>query len=515
VNKKIVKSKKDDGKNRFAWNVVSSWIGYIFVLIPGFIMPRMISDYHGTVALGIWDFMWTFVAYMKLSGIGIASSSSRYIAKYVTQGNIYALRSTVSTVFYLQLIISLFVLLCTVALAALLPYLYSEKLGEYANESALVMLFLGGSIVHFYIFDVFRGVITGSHRWDLHNLIISLNHLLTFVGMVIVLYLGGGLIELSAVYFSVTLLSELMLVVLAYKTLPEISIKISFFERKRAFELVKFGLKTTLSGLPSLLVFQTTNILVVSYLGPVYLAILARPIALLRHIETLISKYAYVLTPIAGSIQAKGNIDEIREFLITTTFYSVAFTLPVVIFLAIFGDRIVFLWMGEGFDNWVLIAMLAIGKLLPISQKSAQRILVGLNAHGKIAIINIGITLGTYLIVLAFVTYAGWSLYSAAILIIIPIAISEGIVLPIYACRIVKLPLLVYIRRVFLVPIFCAVVFLLSIAPIRYYLPVEATESIIYGFFTGGVVLLVLYWFFVASDEFKLKLKKLVPAKFG
>ena len=71
------KSKDLTGKDRFAWNVITSWGSYIFVLIPGFVMPRLISDFHGSEVLGIWDFCWAFVNYLRISCFWLGSSKRR------------------------------------------------------------------------------------------------------------------------------------------------------------------------------------------------------------------------------------------------------------------------------------------------------------------------------------------------------------------------------------------------------------------------------------------------------
>ena len=450
--------------------------------------------------------MWTFVAYMRVSGIGIASSSSRYIAKYISENRMDDLKSTVATVFYLQLCISAFVFTCTILLAVYIPSIFHDRLGDHVSETSTIMLFLGGSLVHFFIFDIFRGVVTGRHRWDIHNLIISLNHLATFIAMIAVLMLGGGLVELSIVYFSVTLLFEFVLLIFAYNILPEISISYIYFSKKRAVELVKFGLKTTLITLPNLLVLQSSNLLVVSLLGPAKLALMSRPIALLKHIEAFISKYTFVLTPMAGSMQSKGNKRELQDFLINSTFYSVSFTLPVVIFMAVFGDSILFLWMGEGFDDLLLVSLLSIGLFLPISQGSAQRILVGLNAHGKIAIINIFSAIVLFMLIYFINGVIGWSIYSAVFLIIIPLMVSQGIILPVYACLLLELSIFEYVRKVFTKPLICGVIYLGILVLMKTYLPFSVITSLLVGGLIGGLVLAVLYWYCIASIEFKMKL---------
>ena len=73
-------------------------------------------------------------------------------------------------------------------------------------------------------------------------------------------------------------------------------------------------LSTIVLALPRVIVIQTTSLFIVASLGPAALAVLARPLALLQHVSTLMNKYAFVLTPMAGSIQGIQDSAELRRF---------------------------------------------------------------------------------------------------------------------------------------------------------------------------------------------------------
>lgn len=506
MNDKTPKDEDLTGRDRFAWNVISSWGGYLFVLIPGFIMPRMISDYQGSAALGVWDFSWAFVHYLRISGFGIGTSVSRYVAKHRAEKDVDALRNAVSTVMFIQLLIAAFVLVATIVLAYVLPELYKERLGEFAGETRWVILLLGGTLVIYFMVDVFRGVITGSHRWDIHNAIIAGTHGTNFASMVLTLVLGGGLLELSIVYFSVSLISEIVRVYSGFKVCRDLRVHPSYVSWKRAKKMMSFGIKTILIELPSLLIIQSTNVMVMGALGPALLAVLMRPIALIRHLATFVSKYAFVLTPMAGSIQTSQDAEEMRTFVIETSKYSVAFTFPLILFLVVFGDIILYIWMGEGYDKWSLMAILALGYFLPISQNSAMRILVGLNAHGRTAMVTVGVALVVFVIGTIIVRSVGWSLDNAAILVAVSMTLSQGVAVPLFVCHKLQINVFTYLRSVFLVPVLCGLVYALILVSARAGLENSPGQAMIVGGFVGGTVLLFMYWKWIANANFRAKI---------
>jgi O-antigen/teichoic acid export membrane protein len=501
------------GEDRFAWNVVTSWLGYLFVLIPGFVMPRMISDTQGDVALGIWDFCWALVNYLKLSNFGIGASVSRFVAKYKAEGNTDGVNGVVSTVFLFQLIVASFVMVATIVLSITIPVIYAAKLGAFAGEVHWIILFLGGSLVLYFVIDVFRGVTTGFHRWDLHNAIIASTHALMFITMAGALYLGGGLVEISIAYFCVSVVSEIVRVMTAYKIFPELKVSKIFLNWKIAKKMASFGAKTVLNSLPQIVVIQSTNVLVMGALGPALLAVMMRPIALMRHASTFINKFSFVLTPMAGSLQATSNMEGMREFLLEVTRYSVAFTLPILLYLGVFGDRILHLWMGEGFDDWGLMIIFCIGYFLPISQSAIYRILVGLNAHGKAAIISISVVSICYLVGVIWIEQIGWNLHNAAILISVSLTASYGIVMPVIACRLMKISVANYLYQVFALPFMCGAIFFVILVSCRIIFTKNGYQDLIWATILGTFVIIPMYWRWIASAEFRRKISGLARRK--
>ncbi len=114
----------------------------------------------------------------------------------------------------------------------------------------------------------------------------------------------------------------------AFRLCRELEIGRRHFHRSTALEMLLFDAKTLLSSIPRILVTQTTRLFIVGALGPVALAIIARPMALLDHTRTIAGKFAVIVTPIAASFQGSGRESETPDFLIESVYYSAAITLP-------------------------------------------------------------------------------------------------------------------------------------------------------------------------------------------
>ena len=171
------------GRDRLAHNVLASWGGHLVFIVAGFAMPRLIDSHLGQASLGIWDFGWSIVSYFVLAQVGVGSSVNRYVAKYRSVHDVESLRRTVSSVNVIQMGATLLVLSITACLTYYLPILFGARLGVETVAARWVIALLGASVATQMAFNVFGGVVTGCHRWDVHNAVNSGAYAVIAAGM--------------------------------------------------------------------------------------------------------------------------------------------------------------------------------------------------------------------------------------------------------------------------------------------------------------------------------------------
>lgn len=494
------------GRNRLGWNVAASWGGYLVFIVAGFVMPRLIDGYIGQVSLGIWDFCWSLVHYLNVASLGVGSSVNRYVARFRANQDEAALCRAVSSVVCIQLVIGLVVALITALLVWCLPIFFSDRLGAELEDARWVVGLLGASVATQMALDVFRGVMTGCHRWDIYSALNAGGYSISVFGMITALVLGGELRSLSAVYFVVVVVTELVRMMLALRICPELRIRIHDADWRQLKEMLRFGGKTVVASLPPLITVQTTNVFVAGALGPAALAVFARPVALVRHVETFVQKFSFVLTPTAGAMQGAGKDGDLRKFMIDSTRYGVALTLPMVMVLGVFGDHILRMWMGPNYEAGPLLAVLAAGYFLPVSQSPTLRILMGMNLHGRVALLNLLVIVVVYTTGVAVLAVWGWSLLGAGCLVAVSLTAGNGITIPVFACRKLGVPLREYVREVFTIPVSCGVVFALWLTAAHFMFPGRGVGEFLVGSLGGVVLLGTLYWYWLLPDSWRVRL---------
>lgn len=469
------------GRSNIVRNVVTSWASQLLFIAFGFILPRVIHESLGQTKLGIWDFGWTIVNYLSMSMVGIGASVNRHVARYRTSGETDKLSSTVSSVFAVQAGIASAVFVAVLVLHYYTPAMMSDQLGKDADTAAAIILYLGSALAIQMLFDSCRGVLTGCHRWTLHNVLNSGGYAVTGAGMLLVLLYGGGLEQMGQVYLGVTVLTELLRYWMSRRACPEIDLKLSLVNRADSRKMVAFGVKAALIYLPRIILQQTINILVALNLGVAMLAVLSRPLALMGHVATLINKFAFVLTPVAGSLQGGGDDKELKKFALQATRAGWFLAILPTSFLFVLGDRLIELWMGKEYINSEVMMILSAGMMFPLAQRALITVIMGMNKHGHVAKYSLIISPIIIALGIVMVYIYGWSLTAAAWLIVVPTNIGMAGVGLVVGCRVIGITAKEYLATVFRDPLLLLVLVLTGLFLVKEYGPESAFANLAVG----------------------------------
>ncbi|CAM2868695.1 lipopolysaccharide biosynthesis protein [Moritella viscosa] len=501
--------RKEDltGQDRFAWNLLVSWSSQLVLVFSGFIMPRLVDDKVGQVALGVWDFGWSFVSYLTLVGLGMGACFNRYIAKHRSAGEFVLLNKVANSAVFVQVIFSLITVLCTVLFYVLLPHYFSDALKENTTTAQWVVLFLGFSVAVRMLTGSACGLLTGYHRWDIHNALHAGDSILSLILMVSALHLTElGVVGMALGYLISTTVFEVLRFISVGKVCKEFHFDLRMVNWSTCLEMLIFGIKSMLSNIPPLILLQTISIMLVSVTGPAALAVFARSMALTKQISTFMTKFTLMLTPTTGSMLGTGDIKEIKYLFINTTALSFAFTLPSLGFLFIYGDVILQYWMGNEYAQWPLIMILAAGQLLPMGQDTSIRILMGMNRHGVISIAACIAVFVIFVIGLLWTGLDNWELTTAAILFVVPMNIVYGFIIPVYTCRQLKLPWLNYVYCSFIKPVIYATPFLGFIFWSRQAFDSDDNSTALVTFLFASIVTSIIYFIFLVPKNMQHKI---------
>jgi O-antigen/teichoic acid export membrane protein len=495
------------GRKHLIRNVLASWGGHSVFVIAGFVLPRVIDHRIGQDALGIWDFCWSLISYFNLAQLGVGPSVNRYVARHRAEQDAERLNRMVSSAMAVQLVAGLLIFTWTLLSVYFLPTLFPGRFGELLHETRWVVFLLGSGLALEISLNCFANVITGCHRWDIHNAIHAGFYTVTVIGMISSLWLDGGLRCLALASMLGTVCAELTRVVMAYRIYPQLHIRWRYVHWETIREMLVFGGKVILGLLSGLLIYQTTNVLIVAYLGPASLAIYSRAMALVRHCSAFIEKFAFILTPTASSLQVQGQHEELQSFVLESARYCMLMTLPPILFLAILGGPLLALWMGPKYAQGELLMVLALGHLMSIAHTSLWTILRGLNKHGWPAITRVGAAVGVALLTWVTLSWFEPTFIKAALAVTIPLTFIDGVYVAWYATRELGISRRQFIKQVWGIPLLCVLPFIGILISVRVIFQEQPVESLIVGIIGGGIAIAVVYWYWIIPQPMQEKIR--------
>lgn len=495
------------GTERLTRNLGYSWAGQLVFIVAGFVMPRTVDHTLGQAGLGVWDFGWSIVSYFGLAQLGIDASVNKHVAEHRAAGDVPGLRRTASSVLAVQLVVALLVFVLAGLASWAVPWLIKTDLAALIGEARYVVFCLGSCMALQIAFNTFGGVITGCHRWDLHNLLESGSYAVIVILMQAALWLGYGLRGMATVYLVGVLLTEILRTVVAHRVCEGLEVRPGHVSREAALRMSAFGGKVFVGAIAGRLLYQTNNVILAKMMGPASLALYARALALVMIVGTFVGKLAGMLTPIASQMGASGEQSQLRELLIRTSRYCAYLALPPLVFLAISGGSVLKLWMGPDYAAAApVLTVLAFGHLLTYVHRPMWSILIGIDKHGRSALASLVAAVASVVICLATVKFGGMGLLGAAWAIALPLSLSSGLYIPAYGCGRLGLPLARYFRETWSGPLMAVTPLVLCLFLLPALLPEPA--GLLLGMFIGGVLLAVVYWQRVVPSNVKVRIRR-------
>jgi O-antigen/teichoic acid export membrane protein len=495
------------GRKNMAGNVLASWAGQFIFIIAGFVMPPMIDKRLGQDLLGVWYFSWGLVGYFTLVQCGVIGSISRYVAMYQAKNDGAGVNRSISSVACILLVMAGLIVLLTVSAFFSLEWIarlgWKRDLGVYLQDARWVVLILGLEMALQTVSSVYAGVLTGSHRWGIHNAINAVSYFFAAAGMMIALLLGRGLRTIAFIHFLGEAGVYVTRYLLAHRVCPALRIRLSLATHATMREMLRYGTKSFVPSVGDLILNQTTTVLLFACLGPVPVSVFSLSRNLPRYVRDLVMKMAGVLVTSASSLHAAGERRQIQDLVIKATRYTAFLALPMTMVLMISGQALIHAWMGPRYVLTGLIAVLAIGQAAAVLQMPGLAILAGMNRHGRLALAN---GIGSIVSVVAVLYVLGvrkMGLLPVAFAITVPLLVVNLVYSPIKTCRAIDLSVVEYFKRAFLAPLLDTLPLAACLLGARWLMPEHQTLGLAAGCAVGGAILLPIYWRTVLPPSLK------------
>jgi len=364
---------------RYVTNVLWTWGGVAVGIISGFLVSPYTIRKIGDVNFSIWSLALSLVEYYWLIDFGLRSATLKMSAEFNALGDRESLNELLSTgVVYSAM---------TGALLAVTTVLVAPYAGKFFHIEQPVfrqlILIAGLSWSLGMVFNVYGACLDGFQRFDIFGRIWMLTTLARSLGVVTVLYLGYGVLQMGFVLLG----SQLLIYLLTYASFRHVVPYAQISYARATFTMFKrmigYGIHTFTSIVSTQLLQRSVPALIAYYLPVRFVAYYMVPVRILDYAGEAVGRVGTVTAPNATELMAQGRKRELVSLGVLTNRYSLSLFMPVTAFLLVYGYEIYSLWIRPSFaqQSAYLLPVLLLGNTAMFGQFNSISILFGMGRH--------------------------------------------------------------------------------------------------------------------------------------
>jgi O-antigen/teichoic acid export membrane protein len=410
------------------------------VAVSFFLMPFLIHAL-GDRWYGMWALIGSITSYYALLDLGLTSAVNRFLTQAVARDDETDANSVIVTALAIFGGIGGGVLLVSIAVAFSAGWFLEAPAERVVFRQAVIIL--GADVALAFPFAVFNGLLVAHYRFD----IVAAAQLLALAARtaLIVYFIGRGhsIVALAIITLAVNLASRLALAVAARRLLPSLQFSRDHLRAVQARALFGYGKYTFVAVAADRIRFQVDTVVVASFLGVgmvTHYAIAARVAQLFME---LMIRALGVIGPVFMRVDATGDHERMRRTFLLATRVSTLAAVTVAGGVAILGESLIELWIGESYlDAYWPLVILVIALTFDLMQMPSVSFLYASARHNLYAYLNAGealANLGLSILLVQHYGMIGVSLGTA-----IPLLVTRLILQPRYVCRALALDLAPY-----------------------------------------------------------------------
>ena len=326
------------------------------VLLSFFVLPYIVSTL-GTDAYGILTLVLTVIGYFAFLDLGLGNAVVKYVAEFSAAGDLDRMNRVIGTIFVLLLILGAVGCIAILVLARPLASNFL-KIPPALVEPAFTAFCIGALGFGFTVLvSFFSSIPNGFNRYDVTSIVSLFIGTATSVGMAILLYLGFGLIHI--VWFNVIATAAGILVywVVVVRMLPAVRIR-PVFDVTVLKIVLRFGMYSVLGRIAYLVNYHADRIVIGVLLGVASVTYYVVPFTMVSRLTSITVRIGQVIFPAISELQGQHRYETINELYIVSSRVIFTVATAMCVPLAIFGPRLLALWMGAEFGEkagWVMV----------------------------------------------------------------------------------------------------------------------------------------------------------------
>ena len=477
-------------KKLFRGSIAQTLMTLVNIGVGLFMLPFMISQL-GESLYGIWILIGGFTASLYLFDFGFATAVTRFMSRFISQGDDAAANRVINSALVIYTGLSLLVLTATLCIVWVSP-VWVENPGNV--EMVQLLIFLSGlSLAISFPFKAFAGIATAYVRYDLMAWTRIVIKLVTTAFTIAALLSGYKLVAVAMIQFVGSLASDLAVVAIARYLFKPLRLNWGSIDKPTIRSLAGYSGWAFLIDVTNLLKSKADIFIIAALIGTGPLTVYYVALRLVEYTLQFLSKATGMTTPVFAGYQAKGDHEGLRSKTILFVRINLILGAYAAYTLVLLGEPLINLWMGEDFQfqqAYQVLAIMIVGRIVSFTFIPLNSVLMAIAQPRLMAyLIMIEAAISLPLVYLALAVFE-LGITGAAAAMVLPGFLTRTFVLPMIIQRQIELSLL-RLYRSLITPILLLI--LATVLAQQLVLTLVVVDSLL-TLLLSGAAISILYW---------------------
>lgn len=313
------------------------------------IAPFVLS-YVSLKEYGLWTYCFIILSYLSFTAFGVNTTYIRYTALYRAKNENKKLNQLLSTgIFSMVTLSSIILVLLYFVTPSLVKILGIENGLKRTSE----LMILGTAVIFVMnlTLDGFKCILEGEQRIDLVKRIQFVASFVEIVLIVLFFKMGSGIYSLLYAYGARYILVIISCIFFSYRVFPELKVSPFLFRLSQLRNFTSYGNKMSVLSILSMITNSVDRIIITKLLNLELTALYELGRKFPNIGLMLPSSIAGTLIPCISHLQGSDQVNRVREVYIKGTRYLMLLSVFLYGYIIFFGDAVMMVWLGDGFDT--------------------------------------------------------------------------------------------------------------------------------------------------------------------
>jgi O-antigen/teichoic acid export membrane protein len=475
---------------RFIQNVFWNWLGVGVTVVSAFLVSPYMIRKLGPEAYGIWALSFALVEYFQFFDLGFRGATIKYVAHYWALEQYEKVTEVVNTgVTYAGATAGL-VFLVVITGSRFLDRFFQIS-ASYRESFFELVLLVSISWCISVVLSLYGTCLEALQRFDYYNRILLIGSLIRVPGTLLLLFLGGSLVQIGMLVVSSQLLSYLFYYVYFRRIHPTYRFSFATATWSMLRHMYNYGIHNFVGNISQMLLMQAPPVIIGHFQPAAFVGYFQLPMRLLQYSGEAVNRIGAITNANAAELSATGETHPLGEMAVFTNRYCMTVFMPLTLFFLLYGKQFFQLWVPKSAEYCSpILPVLLIGYVIAIiGQFSSSMLLMGM-AKYKTYSRGLVVEGAASLLSLWFIV-PRYGIMGAAVVTATAMILNRGLFLPWLVSRVVGFKYSWFMHSIYTWPVLSAI----PAAAIGLWLKAHVFSGTVwFSLAAGGAALAALYY---------------------